>query len=576
MKKIFILIAVFLTTFTLTAQFEWVGDFGQSSETSGFYKTSNNQFIITRDAEDDAGFSVVDSSGNLIFNYSDPFNFNPNPPDWVVGQIRQIYDFVELADSSYLFILYITEDGCSPFNFNDENYYQLLKFDKNWNEINLSISTLPVFYGLGIPEYLMAPLPDGGFLLLSEGWVELQRRNGEGELIWEKDPPDQSDGILDFLTLSGDTTVILTYHTTYLLDGQGNVIESYQYVFDKIKPAPDGNFYGILDDTLFLLTPTLELLDNMTLPAIPRDFASSDSILAILTPTNTIFSFDHDFNSLDSIQVDDYYPLEYVEALPQGIIVSGTAAFGIWRSETPFLKEVSNNGVFTDNSKDIGITNVEAIGTPVISDPDFVEYQLTYDSLRITVQNFGDSTVDSLKLNSSFPDIWLEFEPSTTCIIYQRPFKKYNNLSLLPGESIDLYWRDFSIVFEESPEDDFEICVWTSLPNKNIDNNPGNDLFCTDFLVTDKEAIPTDFSWNLFPNPVNDYLNIQMEAPLKGCKDCLIRIMDISGRERFVNNMDHLSQAVRIPVWDWAAGLYFIQYIGDEGIFETSRFVVIK
>ncbi|MEO1261729.1 MAG: T9SS type A sorting domain-containing protein [Bacteroidota bacterium] len=572
MKKIFVFVITVFIAVQMAAQIEWVGDFGQSSRTSGFYKTSNNQFVITRDTEDDAGFSVVDSSGNLVFNYSDPYLFNPGQSGGE-GRLNEIYDFVELADSSYLFILLEAEYDCQVTGYSDA-FFKLLRFDKNWDEINLNVSTVS-FLNASF-ELFLAPLPDGTFLLLSDFQGELQKRDALGELIWSEDLPYYFEAIKDFSIVSGDTTAIITYDSTFMLDGQGAIIRSYPYIFDRIKPTPDGNFYGTEDDSLFLLTPTFEVLDRLGFSEVIRDFASSDSTLVVLTSTNSIYVFDHSFNSLSSVQVDGHYPLAYIESLPLSIIAAGTTLYGedSWRfSRNPFLKEIPYSGGIPDNSEDIGVTDIEMIGTPTVSVPAYGEYQLTYDSLKITVQNFGNNTIDSLKLNSFFQSISLNLG---LCFFYQFPHKKFDNLSLLPGESQDLYWESFEIAFREIPEEDFEICIWSSLPNQKIDRDSGNDLFCADFLVSNKEVTPMSFSGSVFPNPVNDYLNIKLEALLKGCRDCLIRIIDISGRERYANKVDTNRQVLEVPVWDWEAGLYFVQYVSERGPIGTLRFVVIK
>ncbi len=562
MKKIFIFVIAFFTTFTLTAQFEWVGDFGQSSRTSGFYKTSNNQFIITRDTDDDAGFSVVDSSGDLIFNYSDPYLYNPGPSG-KVGRLDEIFDFVELADSSYLFILLEYEYDCQGTGYAD-GFSRLLRFDRNWDEIDLSVPTISLFFS---SVRFLAPLPDGTFLMLFSGSKEMQKRDPQGELIWSKNLPFYLEGIEDFLVVSGDTTVLATYENTYMLDGQGNVIETYGLIFDHIKPAPGGNFYGSLDDSLFLLTPSIEVLARSGLPGIIRDFASSDSTLAVLTSTNTVYVLDHGFNLLNSFQVDGHYPLKYIETLPSGIVAAGTTDFGgdTGRSWSPFLKEIPYSGDVLDNSGDIGVLGIEMIGSPTPSVPSFGEYQLTYDSLKITVQNFGDNTIDSLKLNSSFQSIDLNLG---LCYFYQRPHKKYNNLSLQPGESRDLYWEDFMIAFREVPEGDFEICIWSSLPNQQIDRDSENDLYCTDFLVSDQETI-SDIGFTIYPNPSSYGSTIDYDLP--SLHEGHVRVFSSMGI--LVGSYETGSGTGTMSLPKFPNGLYFIVLEMDDKVVRTLKFV---
>ena len=247
MKKTFVFVIKVFIAIQLAAQFEWVGDFGQSSRTSGFYKTSNNQFVITRDTEDDAGFSVVDSSGKQVFNYSDPYFLNPDPSGGE-GRLRDVYDFIELTDSSYLFILEEAKYDCQGTGIADVSY-RLLKYDENWDEIDLSVAVIPTVFS---PRQWASPLPDGCFLLLSSE-NELQKRNAQGEMIWFMNLPGNVTIIRDFLTISGDTTIIVTRDNSYTLDGQGPIIETLPYGFDRVKSATGNGFYGSVDDPLLPL-----------------------------------------------------------------------------------------------------------------------------------------------------------------------------------------------------------------------------------------------------------------------------------------------------------------------------------
>ncbi|MEO1262448.1 MAG: T9SS type A sorting domain-containing protein [Bacteroidota bacterium] len=569
MKKIVILLVTACTVLSLTAQVEWVGDHGAWSRTSGFYKTKNGQFIIAREANDDFGFSVVDSTGNLIFSYSDPYDFNPNPLSGGQAEILEMLDFTELVDSSYLFIY--AELVCYPNDF-DINYI-MLRFDRNWDPINLDVSVIPVIYSYDMQ--FLAPLPDGGFLVLSDQSDELQKRDALGGLLWSRDLPDHVTILSDFLTVSGDTTVIATRDSTYVLDGQGDIIGTHPQGFDKVMLASGGNLYAHNDDSLFLLSPTFDPLKSLGLPDIVRDFDRFDSVLAVLTFDNTIYVLDDSLNLQNSFQVGGNYPLEYIASGLQGIVAAGTTSFGgnTGRTWAPFLKGIPYDGNVVEDTEDIGVTGVEIISSPSISDPLFGDYQLVYDSLKITVQNFGNNIVDSLKLNGFFFD----FGDFNNCFrLYQRPNKKYTGLSLLPGESIDLYWEDYTAVFPLAPSETFNVCIWPSLPNQKIDRDSDNDLFCIDFLVDTKESTPPVLSWTVYPNPVSNYLYIQVEPLMEGYVNYSIRITDVSGRELYVNEVSTYQQVLEVPVWEWEAGLYLVRYVSDRGLIGTSRFVVIK
>ena len=267
--------------------------------------------------------------------------------------------------------------------------------------------------------------------------------------------------------------------------------------------------------------------------------------------------------------------MEYIAPGPQGMVAAGTTSFGgnTGRTWAPFLKGIPYDGNVVEDTEDIGVTGVEIIGSPSISDPLFGDYQLIYDSLKITVQNFGNNTIDSLKINGFFFD----FGDINSCFrLYQRLHRKYTDLSLLPGASIDLYWEDYTAIFPSVPSETFNVCIWPSLPNQKIDRDSDNDLYCTDFLVSNEEAVPNNVSWNIFPNPASDYLNVQIKAPLERYMDYRIRVTDVSGRLIYTGDISNLDQTVSIPVRGWEPSLYFMQCISEEGIMRTSRFTVVK
>lgn len=579
MKKAFILLIAIFATFTLTAQIEWVGDFGLSSETRELYKTKNNQFIVIRIGQDDSGFSVLDSTGNLIFNYSDPYNLNPDSVDGQ-GHIHSVYDFIEMADSTYLFILF--EKLCDYSNTNGRRF-RFIKFDNDWNELVMNEPIIQ-YSGTNWGPQFLSPLPDNTFYRIFPFILLIEKRDCNGNVIWSKQLPDHLQGsVKDLLPMSGDTTVLVSWaDSIYLMDNQGEFIHSFRSpTFDNIKKASNGNYYGQKADTIFVLDPSFSVIDHLSFPSFVQDFALTDSALVVMFGVNEVYVYDDSLNLQNMFQIEGEYPFghhpwSHLEALSGSFIVANNTYYGAdkYKGVSPLVKEYPMDGNVVYDAEDIGVTAIEAIGLPYETAPPFGDYQLVYDSLKITVQNFGDNTIDSLKLNADF----VQFREIGSCIwYYQLYHEKYTGVSLMPGESIDLYWEDFSVFFEEIPTtEDFEICIWTSLPNQKIDRDSENDIFCTDFLVSDKEVIPTGLSWNVFPNPVYDYLNIELDKPLKGCEDCLLKVMDITGRERYRSSVNAYNQPFKVPVWDWEAGLYFLQYLSDGEIINTSRFVVVK
>ena len=86
----------------------------------------------------------------------------------------------------------------------------------------------------------------------------------------------------------------------------------------------------------------------------------------------------------------------------------------------------------------------------------------------------------------------------------------------------------------------------------------------------------------IHPNPAVDYLNFQLRgAALRGFQNPeglgslgRFRIIDTQGTvvEEFENKTPEATFSV--PVWDWAAGVYFLQYLKNGEVRVTEKFVV--
>ncbi len=79
----------------------------------------------------------------------------------------------------------------------------------------------------------------------------------------------------------------------------------------------------------------------------------------------------------------------------------------------------------------------------------------------------------------------------------------------------------------------------------------------------------------IYPNPASDYLNFQLRGSGIS-KSGEFRIVD--GEGRFVKLFParvHAGNTFTVPVWDWAAGVYFLQYLdGERNVIIWDRFIV--
>ena len=79
----------------------------------------------------------------------------------------------------------------------------------------------------------------------------------------------------------------------------------------------------------------------------------------------------------------------------------------------------------------------------------------------------------------------------------------------------------------------------------------------------------------IHPNPTTDYLNFQLRTP-RHAPAATFRITDASGKVvREVGSTMPKGTHI-VPVWDWEAGVYFLQYMEGGRAVCSERFVVLK
>ena len=125
------------------------------------------------------------------------------------------------------------------------------------------------------------------------------------------------------------------------------------------------------------------------------------------------------------------------------------------------------------------------------------------------------------------------------------------------------YTGGTAYVAGSNEETTFEFYVVAFNQDKDIESVPSE--ICTVNVVDDAvEEMTTSF--NIYPNPVNDKLYIEVEAEVKE-----VVVYDIFGRHQITETPSHQGN-VTVDVADLKSGVYFIQIKTEEGNI-TKRFV---
>ncbi len=393
--------------------------------------------------------------------------------------------------------------------------------------------------------------PDEHIYVLSED--RLVKVNLEGETI---DEVAVTGGQTLQVSSDNNTLWLLSSGKLSKLDAQLNTI-------DEADLSAEGAFSKILieDQLIFLLgrtaaerpvvvrvTNNLEVDHSFTFLEphfIPYDF--------IIANNQLIFTGNELPDPYDSDEVVNVYNRTLVHR-GSNIFLYATALDGTPSAlaDDAAILEVSFQSMQLDTLGTCGFTGSVA-GT------------VTWEGIKILIQNQGTSTLESVTLNTSFvPCAFIC--PSRASINHT-----FENLLLSPGESTVLDWGTLQV--PGLPFEDLaELCFWTSLPNDHIDGNHTNNSLCTDITIDTRKVIANPVDLIVFPNPVQDVLRVQFKGVHHQPQS--FRITNITGQIVQQGLWPMGQPAIDIALEGLNAGVYSIQINASSQIL-VKQFVVV-
>lgn len=90
-----------------------------------------------------------------------------------------------------------------------------------------------------------------------------------------------------------------------------------------------------------------------------------------------------------------------------------------------------------------------------------------------------------------------------------------------------------------------------------------------------KGAGKAEIKLAIYPNPTTDFLNFELRAPQLP-KAASFRILDSGGRLVKEFYTDNPRDTFIVPVREWAAGVYYLQYVEDGEVRAVERVIVKK
>lgn len=539
MKK-FLHLLILLTFSTLAfAQIEWAGNFVFSEGTTDLLRTKTNRFILVHGGEFPVGngITVFDSLGNIVFSQI--------TNDYLFSEGASMSEILETPDSGFVFSAVLPE--C------DVIANTIAKYDQNWNLLWMNYDTWTIGPG--------ACLSDGStvFCLYEANYVE--RWNANGQKIWSKWLPGYH--ILDLTALPGDSLLAVTREGLLVILPDGSPAAVFaDLLFDRLEATPSGDFLAQHGDSLFLLSSSFEKMAVLTFPGEEiRDFTFNEDRVGVLVSPNHVYLFDSSLQPLGDFSGDEM--LNSLVFASDGILAGGTERYGSTTNgnHSAFIKNYGLDGSSVNFEIDAGVVSLEQGGETTVT-YEHGGFRVHFRDLKATVRNFGSVPIQRVNLNVQFPGILFVWE----CVVPQEFSKNYENLSLQPGETVELIWDSLSVWFQNDPAGTLEFCVWISLPNHKLDDDAMNDTHCTGFLVNEQERLPAE-SFSLFPNPTKDESILQFPTPAE--MPCEVFLTDCSGR---ILQSHRLAPGIeKLVLKDLKPGFYFISLSVEGKIVKTEK-----
>lgn len=148
------------------------------------------------------------------------------------------------------------------------------------------------------------------------------------------------------------------------------------------------------------------------------------------------------------------------------------------------------------------------------------------------------------------------------CPLKQYINKRFEQLDLAPGADTLLYLGFFGWGYAETVMP-WDICIWTTAPNDQIDINHDNDYVCGEFNLVSATHEQKTAAVELFPNPAQDALFLQTNGETPG----LCRIFNAAGRLVAEQTPVSGPEAWRLDVSRLPAGFYWLQTEHGQGRF---------
>lgn len=449
-----------------------------------------------------------------------------------------------------------------------------------------------LWYRSSEPFYnpVAAALPLQGALLAEKGAGLVEWRSMSGDIVLSYDFSDEfSLQLVEMLTIGPNKVALLGNNQLILTEWADGEMEVAARISlpdadgKSISLAPSGRLAVAGGNKAYLLDEGLNLLQEQDLSAYGSfskvSCGAGRCYFGGQSPEGAYIALatDAGLNLLQTIDMGPNYNfpadlaaregglLALGHTLPHETATEPYASLGLFATTLGsdiFLRSWDAEGKAAPSQRDIAVEEIAIGQHDVETGEDFCYpsgpgyMQGSFAAIEVKVRNRGAAAIDRIQLNAVFQPCWF------ICYTQQNISRTFSGLSLGPGEGATLSFGNVQ-TWPLPLQNNFELCIWASGPDGQLDENFGDNSACAGLLVSDVEEPEAFGGVKLFPNPASDVLEVRLERPLSD--EATVEVLSLVGQSLCMEVLNRGQAAARLQVSRLPAGVYYLKIQDEKG-----------
>lgn len=544
-KSITTLLFLSFFHFSFGQNIEWSDNRKFSDMGSLAYSNSRGEYIVAGNAVFDyyapPSFFVLDSLGNLITKQFF---------EGIYFEVGSLEDVLELPSGDHLVL---GKGGLCDVCC----WSAVQRYDQFWNPLWNAAEIVELN---GTAERM--DIDDDGIVYFLYGNNKIVLLDSETREILEEiqlDDKEYNDILIhDFFS---EIVVGEGIHSIY--DSSLSFLED--YYFTRVESLTDTSIITLNDTNIYIIDQFAQISNSLNFANQKiEDISINELYISLLIRANNDLSitiYDYDLNEIQSFSIEENdNSIKAITLNNDQIMVAGIENS---ENKSMFGKTYSLDGLTNNFETDIGISDIEFETMPIATENMWSSgYTVNIPSTEFTVYNYGNSVIESLRINADF-GVFAGF-----CEFRQTYSQVFEGLQLNPGESITLTNEEIQF-YTFTLDQPYEFCFWTSIPNNKIDRDHSNDNYCESIIINNTDEVLSENDFQIFPNPAQSELKIELP---EDANPELIQIFDVNGKLVFEVKNPNGKPIVLLNIDNLLSGVYFIE-IQESGRIYSSRFL---